>query len=101
MGDFIFNIGITGDTSYTFNNQFYESEITFVYGVNRRLNVSDEDCEKFTTTKMVLINSISFSGLGKTLEDSRYNAFLECKSNTIDNIVSSKQILIDIFKQNT
>ena len=101
IGDFIFNIGITGDVGYSLNGKFYESEITFVYGINRRLNVSNEECEEFTTTKMVLINSISFSGLGNTLADSRYNAFLECRSNTVNDIISNKQSLIDIFKENT
>ncbi len=100
VGDFIFNIGITGDTSHTLSGEFFESEITMVYGVNRRVKVSNEDCEQFTTTKMVLINNASFSGLGNSLADSRTNAFLECRNNIVNDIVSNKQSLIDIFKEN-
>jgi hypothetical protein len=101
VGDYIFNIGITGDTSYDMNGDFFESEITFVYGVNKRLNVSSDDCEEFTTTKMVLINSFTFSGLGNTLDDSRYNAFLECRNKIITDIANNKQNLISIFNEQT
>ena len=101
VGDYIFNIGITGDTTYNMNGSLFESEVTFVYGVNKRLNASSDDCESFTTTKMVLINAFTFSGLGNSLEDSRYNAFLECRNKTVIDIVNNKQSLISIFNEQT
>jgi hypothetical protein len=99
LGDYIFNIGITGDTSHTNQRGFYESEITLVYGVNKRLSVPDDKCGTVNTTKMILINKFSFSGLGNTLDDSRYNAFLECQNKTVADLVDNKQSLISTFSE--
>lgn len=101
MGDYIFNIAVIGDTSSSSNEGFVESEITMLYGINKRVKVSADDCEPFNTTKLINVNSVSFSGLGSTLDDSRANAFLECKTKIISDLVDIKSTLISMFNEQT
>ena len=98
IGDYIFNIGITGDTSYTLESSFYRSEITLVYGISKRFNIYDDinkDCIEGSTTRMILFDSVSFFGLGDSIDNSRYNAFLESRNKISNNITSSTDAILN------
>lgn len=101
LGDYVFNIGVTGDTDSDQEGNFHTTEITFVYGINKRLKVTPDDCDPFETTKLVLVNTFSNFGLGNTLSDSRINASVECREKVVDDIVNNKEKLMKIFNDLT
>ena len=93
--DFVFNLGLTGNTKYSQENNFYRSEVTAVYGINKRFIIYDNNnCVLGHTTKMISFDSITFYGLGTSLEDSRRNAFLESRQKASNQIVDNINYLL-------
>lgn len=88
-GDLVFNVGLVGDTTVATVDSLQESVCTAVFTVNHRKKAVS-NCKERDTTEMTLVNAFSFRGLGNSIADSRYNAYLECSNQAVNTIMENR-----------
>ena len=94
-GDVLFNVGITGDNSVGESDGVFTSILTLTYVIHKRVLTTDDECKQKLNTKSVTYDNVPFYGIGDTAEESRNNAFAECKNKVINDVNNAKAGVIN------